>query len=217
MAELTTKTGQDIAIEVKRLFGDEDAVQISNDDIVRWINAAQRKIVSVNPILQKTAFHDVTAGVASYVFDTDRVQFIQSLAFKGVPLDGLSYAEAQEYILKNGATDLSADTPLIWYQWAQRITLWPTPTTDLKDGLRLDFVAIPPDLVTLASPVALPDRYSDALVEFVMQKAHLLDENYDAANISKSMFGESLGQLSEQENRIRIATYPTITVREEDL
>lgn len=217
MAELTTKKVSDVAMEVKRLFGDEDAVQISDADIIRWINAAQRKIVAVNPILQRTSTKDVTAGVGQYTYPADRIQYIQSISFNGLPLEGYSYAEAQEYIMKNNGSTTTGAAPLIWWQWAQTLNFWPIPDADATAALKMDYVAIPSDVDGVNDLLSVPDRYMDAVIEFVMQKAHLLDENYDAANYTRSQFTDSLGQLSEQENRIRISTYPTMTVREEDL
>lgn len=216
MAELTTKKVSDVAMEVKRLFGDEDAVQISDADIIRWINAAQRKIVAVNPILQRTMSKGVTEGVSQYAYPADRIQYIQSISYNSIPLEGFSYAEAQEYILKSNGSGTTG-TPTIWWQWAQSLNFWPIPDETVANALKMDYVAIPEDVVNTDDLLSVPDRYVDAVVEFVMQKAHLLDENYDAANYTRSQFTDSLGQLSEQENRIRISTYPTMTVREEDL
>lgn len=216
MAELTTKTGNDVAVEVKRIFGDEDGVQIADADLIRWINAAQQQIVSVNPVLQRTLLRDIVAGQADYTFPSDRVQYIQSLRYDGRPLDAYSYAEAQDYILANDPTGGTGGEPLIWYQWAQQITLWPKPETNVADGLRMDYVAIPENLVSLNDTLAVPDRYFEATISYVLQKAHQVEDNFDGANFVKSIFQENLATLSEQENRIQLRTYPTMTVREED-
>lgn len=216
--ELTTKRGTDVATEVKRLFGDEDGVQITDADILKWINGAQRKIVSLNPILQRSLVRDTVAGQASYLFPSDRVQYVQSISYKGIPLQPYSYQEAQAYILSDGLPQVASGAiPTIWWPWAQAIYLWPIPDKAAVGGLTMDYVADPEDLTVIADPLSVPDRYFDAVIEQVMMKAHILDENWDAAGFAKGMFGESLSQLSEQENKIRINTYPTITVRAEDL
>lgn len=220
MAELSTKTGTDVAYEVKREFGDEDGVQVVDADLIKWINSAQRKIVAINPILQRSVVHDLTAGVQAYSYPADRVQYIQSLSYRGTPLEGYSYQEAQEYILKNRFDLTSPDTtsgiPRIWWSWAQSIMFWPIPDTTETGVITMDFVAIPEDIVVLTDALDLPDRYFDSVVEQVMMRAHLLNEDWDAANFSKGQFNEALGTLSEQENRIRLNTYKTITVRAED-
>lgn len=218
MTELTTKTGSLVAIEVKRIFGDEDAVQISDADILRWINSAQRSIVSVNPILQRTLVRDSVAGQASYTFPTDRVQYVQALYFQNLPLTAYSYPEAQEYILANNPDSTTTEgLPAIWYQWAQQITLYPAPSESVTDGIKVDFVAIPEELMNLNDTLSLPDRYFESIIAFCLQKAHQVDENYDGANYVKSQYTDSLAQLSEQENRVSLRSYPVMTVRPEDM
>lgn len=217
MSELTTRTGQDVAVEVKRLFGDEDAVQIADADIVRWINAAQQQIVSVNPILQKTLLRDVIAGQKDYTFPADRVQYIQSISYNGVPLEAYTYAEAQAHILSYEDAATIPGTPVLWYQWAQIITLFPVPEAAIEDGLRMDYVAIPENLSVINDPLSVPDRYFEAVVAYVLQKAHQVEDNYDGANYVKNQFQENLAALSEQENRTSLRQYTTITVRPEDL
>lgn len=217
MSELTTKGGNDVAVEVKRMFGDEDGVQIGDADIVRWINAAQTSIVAVNPVLQRTILRDVISGQQDYVFPADRIQYIQSLSYKGRPLDSYSYPEAQEYIKSADPESVTKGEPLIWYQWAQTLTLFPIPDTDVTDGLRMDYVAIPENLTAISDPLSLPDRYFESIVAYVLQKAHQMEDNFDGAGYVRQQFTEQLAQLSEQENRVSLRQYPSITVRTEDL
>ena len=218
MSELTSKTGSLVAIEVKRIFGDEDAVQISDSDILRWVNSAQRSIVSVNPILQRTLIRDSVAGQASYTFPTDRVQYVQALYYENIPLTAYSYPEAQEYILTaNPDAATTEGRPQIWYQWAQQITLYPVPDESIADAIKVDFVGIPEELAALGDTLSLPDRYFESIISFCLQKAHQVDENYDGANYVRSQYTDSLAQLSEQENRISLRSYPTLTVRPEDI
>ena len=60
------KTVGDVYNVVKRIFGDESGVQLTNDDIVRWINEAQVDISKQNQVLQTTATVAVTANTATY-------------------------------------------------------------------------------------------------------------------------------------------------------
>lgn len=217
MAELTTKTGSDAAVEIKRIFGDEDGIEITDADIIRWINSGQRSIVAVNPILQRTITHDIVAGQADYTFPADRVQYIQALYYNGMPLEAYSYPEAQEHIMSADPDETTTGEPLLWFQWAQTITLFPKPEKAVPNGLRMDYVAIPVELMSITDALSLPDRYFDAIINFCLQKAHQVEENFDGAGYVKSIYTETLAQLSEQENKVSLRSYPTVTVRTEDL
>jgi hypothetical protein len=223
MSELTTKTGTQVANEVKRQFGDQDGIQINDDDILNWLNDGQRQIVAVNPILQGTLVHDIVGGSNSYSFPADRIQYIQTLFYKGTdgiskPLTQYSYQEAIEYIAKPGITDALAEkaVPQIWWSWGQKITLFPAPAQSVTGGLVIDYIGIPVELAALTETLSVPDRYFDTLVNYVLSKARALDETYDAANYHKGLFEQQLGQLSEQENKITVQQYPAPLVRADD-
>lgn len=223
MTELTTKTGAQAALDVKRQFGDEDGTQISDADILGWINDAQRQIVAVNPILQSSVQHDIIGGQGIYQYPADQIQYIQTLFYTdpdGVtkPLTQYSYQEAIEYIAKPGITDELANSgdPRIWWSWAQKITLFPTPKANITNGLTMDFISIPKELTVLSDALSVPDRYFDTVVNFVLSKARALDETYDAANFHKGLFEQQLGQLSEQENKIQVQQYSAPLVRADD-
>lgn len=215
MAELTTKTGTMLADEAKAIFGDPDQVQATNADWLRWINNGQREIVAVNPILQSSATHDIVSGQRGYSYPADRVQYIQQVFVDGLPIDYYSYAEAQAYILKTG-NGSETGTPLIWYEWAQTITLWPTPSKTIVNGLQMDYVRIPSELVSLANTLDLPDRYYQNLLDYVLARVHELNENIDMASLKRQDFNDGLGRLSEQENKHHIGAYPTITILPDD-
>lgn len=215
MTELSTKTGTDLADEAKVMFGDVDQVQATDADWLRWINNGQREIVASNPILQDTVSHDITAGTKEYTYPADRIQYIQQLYYDGTPLTQYSYNEAVEYILKNGTPE-DTGTPLIWWSWAQKLTLYPTPDQSLVGGLKMDYVRIPVNLTALSDNIDLPDRYYQTLLDYCLSRVHELDEDSDMSGVKRRDFVEGLGRLSEQENKIKINVYPTITVREED-
>lgn len=216
MSELTSKTGADVAVEVKRLFGDEDGAQITDADILKWINSANRKIAQTSPVLQRTVVHDIVAGQSRYLYPSDRIQFIQNISFNGQPLKPLTYNEANEYINAAQHSATTGPEPVIWWSWGQAVNFWPIPTADAPGALTMDFIAIPRDLTVITDPLPLPDRFFEAILEHVMVRAHLLDENYDAANMAKQDYQQTITTLSDQENRLHSATYPTITVRDED-
>lgn len=217
MAELTTFTGTLLAADVRRLFGDQDSIQIQDTDIIGWINAGYREITSTNPILQTSVVHDVTAGTSTVSYPADRVQYIQAIYFNSVPLIMLSYAEAQEYIAKQARSKDTGDTPQIWWEWAQTINLYPIPTVTTSNGaLKMDYLAIPVAMTALANTLSLPDRYYNTLLEYVLMKANTMDENWLGIDAHQSAFQQGVMQLAEQENKPGNSTYKTVTVLDGD-
>src|SRR3954468_20524112 len=57
----------DVFDRVKRTFGDESSAQVTEDDILRWINDAQREAIMQNEGLNLTlGYLDLVAGQAEY-------------------------------------------------------------------------------------------------------------------------------------------------------
>lgn len=217
-AEIFTRTGTEVANAVKRQFGDPDGRQITDSDILNWINSAQQDIVSQNPILKDAANTNVVSGQDLYTYPSEKIQYIEALHYDGVPLEYYSFQEAQTYILGNPDNDIVADVkPSIWYERAGNIYLYPKPLENVTDGLRLFFVRQPDNLATLSETLKVPDRYFQRVVDLVLARAYQLDENWEAAQYKQAEFVNAMNLLANQENATQVNSYPTNTPRIEDL
>lgn len=212
----TSKTVQDVLTEVKRTFGDESAVQITDDDILRWINAAQREILINNRILKATGTTDVTGGVSEYDFSTLKVVSIQSIQFKGRKLEYKSFQEAEEYVTSEDPLNTLEGDPILWYEWGGMIHLYPVPADDEVGALKVYYIKEPDKITSVSATLAVPDSYYENIIQFVMAKAYELDEDNENSNYKLGQFNERLGTLSEQDSMPNQSTYPRITILDED-
>ncbi len=72
----------DVITRVRRTFGDEAAVQVTDDDIIRWINDAQIEVIKHNEgALQKSDLLDLVANQSTYTMPTD-LMILQTLRVK---------------------------------------------------------------------------------------------------------------------------------------
>jgi hypothetical protein len=218
-AEIYSKTGTDVADAVKRQFGDPDGRQITDDDIHRWINAAQQEIVSQNPILKETLQTGLVAGQGVYTYPAERVQYIEAIHYRDLPLEPYTFQEAQNYILQRKVDIVNVDhaRPVIWYERNGEITIYPAPNVTEADCLKMYYVRRPEDLALLSSPLGLPDRYFQRVIDLVLTRAYQLDENWEAAGFKQKEFAMGMEMLANQENTTNVNTYPSVTVRIEDL
>jgi hypothetical protein len=118
----------DIKTRVKRQFGDESAVQITDSDIYRWISDAQDMIVIQNEsLLQVSRTTPSVAGQADYSLPTDVVH-LNSILYDSISLKKMSLQEFQEYA--DGWKDptlYSQGIPIVYMVYANTFTLFPTP------------------------------------------------------------------------------------------
>ena len=207
---------QDIAAYVKNIFGDESAVQISDNDILRWTNAAQRELASRNDILRGTATADVNAGVSEYDISGLNIQKIHSIYVNGRPVDNRSFQHAEEYIIKNDPERTQQGQPIMWYKWGNTINFWPVPDKSITDGIKIYYIAAPANIETISGILEIPDEYFNRVVEYVMSQAYELDENAEASLTKLQQFSDGLSRMAGTHDRPEVETYPTITILPED-
>ena len=211
----TTYTVNDVLKHVKRQFGDEAAIQISDEDIIRWVNIGQIEIFRRIEPIKSSIQTDIVANQGVYTFPTNILK-VQSILVNGIPVPQLSTQEAEEYVLQSDPARTVTGQPTIWYEWGGTFTFYPTPDTDVVNGITLQYVKKPDAVVDETNVLSIPDVYYSRLIEFVLQQAYELDENFTASEMKGAQFTQNLEAYGDRDS-VSSNTYPTITILEEDL
>lgn len=211
---------QDVADRVKRTFGDEAGVQITDADIIRWINDGQLQISVDNEELMETV------GTASIVADQadysspSNLNTLRSLMYNNRRLKGLSFSEFNEYLdgfkAPGSQSVYGNGRPEVFMVYGGTITLFPTPNESLTDGLRLYYSRHPAPVATLGDSLTVPERYHTAVVEYCLKRAYELDENVEMSAFKKGEFESTVMKLKGQEKTTSTEYYPRITTLPED-
>src|SRR5574339_1322631 len=189
----------DVLEYVKRQFGDEAAVQITEADVIRWINSGQEEIFRRSEPIKTTSTADIVAGQSVYAFPAD-VMRVQTLLFNGVPLRQLSSQEAEEYILDEDPQRTASGSAIIWYEWGGTFTVYPTPDQNATGGLTIQYIRKPVRILSATDLLSIPDAYFNRLVEYILQQAYELDENFQAAELKGAQFTQNLDSYGNKDN-----------------
>jgi hypothetical protein len=184
--EIFTYKGQDVANEVIAKFGDIGMVQITTTMLLTWINNGQRKMTGEIPFIEGSASTAEIAGQAAYdfsaLFAANRIQDVQSVLLEGKPLNILPWAQfqplAQANVLQSGVISGQQSSAAFW---GSVLTIYPTPTNTVANGITAYFHQYPADLTSLANQLTVPDRFYNGLVEYVLAQAFILNENLPTA------------------------------------
>lgn len=212
----STYTGTDVATDIKRIFGDEAGVQITDSDIIRWIDVGQLEILKNTQILKATSTSDLIAGQVKYSLASLKILKIQSIHVNGLPISFISFQEAEQYIAPNDPINDAKGTPQVWTEWAGNIHLYPAPPTTVSGGLSIFYLPAPAKLAQLSDSLSIPDTYYNDLLNFVLSKAYELDEDPQNSQFKLGQFTQSLDGMANNENVPQVAYYPVITVLPED-
>lgn len=213
----------DVMIRVKRQFGDEAGIQVTEDDITRWANDAQRDIVMRNEsILQTTRTANSVASQQFYDFPDDLL-VLRSIHYKRTDgdlafykLKGMSYTEFDEYIDGWEGTAYGPAWPICYTTYSNQIAMFPIPVNDGTDNIKIIYSREPTELVDSTDELDLPVPYHNSVVEYCLQKAYQLDEDWNAANILAAQYNTSVNLNKERENWGNHEVYPRISTQLDD-
>lgn len=213
----------DIVTSVRRTFGDEAAVQVKDEDVIRWINQGQVEIVKSNDgALQKSGFISLIADQSTYSLPAD-LFILRSLRYKYTDMlsfSNIRYKNMQEFDDSVEGWDGSAfgsGSPVYFTVFENKAILFPPPNISVTNGLKVLYNQQPTDVTGLLDNLALPLIYHNTVLKFCMMQASLLDEDLDPAVLYKNDFMSDMDMLRTRESQEATATYPVITVLEYDL
>ena len=205
-----TKTVGDVYAQVKRAFGDESGVQLTNDDIARWINEAQTDIATQNQVLQATATMPTVANQATYSLAavTPTIDSIASILLNGRRVGNIPISQAEESISLADPEGLEIGAPQFWYEWAGQITFWPTPGQAYTMLLR--YTAEPTIVTTTTTDLlSVPDECFSDVCNYVLMRAYEMDENPEMMAVKQAEYSTSVAERGETERQAATMTYET--------
>lgn len=206
----STRTFAQVRRAVKRTFGDEAGVQLEDADIVQWANDAQQAINTKNKIFKARSTSVSVPGQGDYEFPVELIQQVESLTYDGSPLRPVDIATAQTAIQGSDPHSQASGTPVAWYEWAGNFVLYPTPD-DAKE-IALYYTRYPAPLTgDDAQLLDVPDKYYQAVVDYILWKCYEMDEDWNGAQMKESHFRGALEEQSEEERESAHMTYPVIS------
>lgn len=212
----------DVKIRVKRQFGDEAGVQITDADIVRWVNDAQRDIVmNHEDVLEKLGTADAVAGQIEYVLPTDlfvlrSVSFRRDTSTSYNSMQGMSLQQFDQFVDGWDGPTFGNGWPQVYHVYEGKLKVWPAADTAVVAGFKVYYSRKPLDRVNDIDEIDLPIPYHNAVVSYCLQQAYELDEDLQSAAYKKGQFTESLLLNKEREKWTHRDAYPVITVLAED-
>lgn len=202
----------EIATRVKRQFGDEANAQITDADIIRWVNDAQRELALANNLLQVRATTTPIAGQAEYAIPSGLLT-LHSCKYRNVKLVPLSIQEADDLL---DPTVTTSGTPTHFYQWSSRLILYPAPDTGTAEDLTLFYTRVPVEITLVSQTPELPVQYHNRILEYCLAQAAELDDNPETYQMKMGEFKSNTQNMKDNSEWSERDFYPTISVSPRD-
>jgi len=207
---------QDVITRVKRQFGDESGVQVTDQDIIRWINDAQSEIAQAQDILEVSATSLSVANQGAYPVPSDII-YLRSVYYNGFKVRVVSLQDYDIYVnnYQEDPENPLSGIPEIFYMWADEIKFYPVPAEAGQD-IKLYYTQFPANVTSSAGQLTIPLPYHTRVVEYCLQQAYELDENFDASNLKGQQLSNNLTAMAEDQSWTEHTHYPSVTVLPED-
>lgn len=197
----------EVADRVRATFGDKDGAQLTDDDLLRWINDAQFEIAVKFEFSQVKGVHDLLAGEPEYGLP-DGVFKIYSVVVTGIPLIYVKPQVGMELPNMTGG-------PANYWVWDKILHLSPTPAQSKLGGLVVYYLAKPDSVVSLDNELTVPEEYHTRVVEYCLAQAYLLDNSLEAYGAIMSKLNSDIPWFFNDKTTDRTNYYPVIGAGDE--
>lgn len=213
----------ELKTHVKRQFGDESSVQVTDDDIVRWVTLAQEEIVRENEeILNVISKIDLVAGQDEYAFPEDALTLRSIRAKSNIndpgyePIIFMTNAQFERSVAgyENIMSNFAAS--YLWTTYNRVIYLFPIPKGDVTEGLRISYSQQPTVPTNDVDPLGLSLEYHNSILQYCLVMAYEMDENWEGAGNKMAQLQANLNRRANRSQSEARETYPVLTIRPED-
>jgi len=229
-------TLSDIITRVQRAFGDMAQVQVTQADVIRWVNDACREVAMQHEnLLQATTTIASVAGQQSYDSPDDCLA-VNSVFFRQSDDTNASYyalrfvAQAQLNQEINGwqggsnGGDYGTGIPQYFARGINAsagsdptFLIFPAPNASRADAIKITYSRYPADVQELADVIDLPAYYMTYVNEYCMMKAYEMDEDWAAVDRKAAIVQSTLDFNNNREQWFGHETYPVVTTLAQDL
>lgn len=175
---------------IKRQFGDEYGVVITDTDIYGWIYSAELDII------RNTGCNDnnIDVSSASYPFVAPAAVNIKRISINGKALKLTSVAEID---LLGLSTEIDG-YPQYWYKKTNEIFIWPHSDTVVTTNIHYNktpsiMTGLPAD-----NDFTVPDVFQDDVIKYCIGRAHNKNNNLQAEGVQMALYDQALNTRRDE-------------------
>ena len=187
----------EIISRARLIAGDSNSLQVTDAQILLWLDDAIKEIVISNQLCQKTATQNLVVGTDTYTLPADIFKLHSVLVnAEKIPVYSLQEWEARNAGYGAGASPIGNSQTLEAYVWAGNIVLYPPP--DQTYQMKINYTYQPAALAAVGSTPDIPNTYHLRLVTYVLAQYALMDEDVNKYAALKQSFDAGVVDLRYQ-------------------
>lgn len=217
----------DVMTRVRRTFGDQDDIQITGDDIMRWINDGQREMTMQLPdLLMSVGYLDTVVGQLRYTLPDDLLTLnnVYTREAANTAYYAMKWMSEAEFVQKLDGWDGDPNNypygngiPMVYVkEGLNTLVVFPAPQASLTQGLKLTYARKSVDVTADTDPLDIPDYLHNTLVAYCLVQAYELDEDWESVQMKAQQFQNDINFNTNRESWFGRDSYPTIVTSYQD-
>jgi hypothetical protein len=214
---------QDVFARAQVLFGDDASIQLTGDKVLAWVNDAQEEASNSIPnLLPQTGYLDSVNGQLRYDPPEDLYK-LWGLKYKDSTLQSyyqltyMSILDLYQQVDGWDGTVYATGTPQVFSRESNKLILFPAPREDTVHGIQIIYARYPVPVTNQTDAIDLPAYLNQFVLDFIMNKAYEMDEDWTAADRLANRVQQRLNEAqSTPEDRLHSGTYKSVTEMSED-
>lgn len=205
----------DIQRRVKRAFGDEAGSQITDADIIDWINDAQIEICRKNDVIQVIGTIPSVINQPRYALTAlADILKLFLVKFDGNTLQTLTQQDADQFDSTYDQLNQGTGIPTHYWVFANNITLFPVPS--IVKNLSVYYIRKPVAVAVGGDTPEIPVQYHTQIVDYCIGRAMQQDNNLQGYLQKMGEFSKNIAEQSQDEDWASQNIYPSISVSRDD-
>lgn len=203
----------DVFNRTKKIFGDLAGVQLGQNDIISWINDAQREIATQHDdLLRTTTTFASVAGQSSYKLPTNFLNLVVLSFDLFGEYKVLSNVSPRDFEKRFKAHPNYSDYPIVFSRGENSgyVEVFPAPVASVNDYFKLIYTRYPQTITSLADDLEIPQYYHNTVLDFCLMKAYEMDENLEMYQMKFSQINQQIERYIQNEAWFDRSSYPVI-------
>ena len=215
----------DLITLVQREFGDENEIQVTKADIVRWANDGQLELMRRTEVFRdidtySTAITSSTESIALVADAPSSSNFLKifDVFVNNEPLTRITRDQARrmypEVFAVAGSSNKQKSVPQYYFRAGKNLYIYPLSANNAQ--LSVAGVLRPTDLaIGTVEEFSVPRELNDDLVQYVLGRAYALNGDWQAVKIKAENFANQSAESMHQD-RVKDLTSSFPVVQDTD-
>lgn len=180
-------TPQELITACRRQYNSVGDSFFSDSELLDIIYDAETRLSEEAITIENSYTTSTVVNQQDYAYPTNAIS-IMRISYNGAKLQKITMQEDDELTIYNSATTVSG-TPRYYFIWSNQIYLRPIPSAI---GTLKIFTYNKPALATLITTFDTPSEYHTRLIDYVLSRMALKDENFNASDRYSSRWDRNI-------------------------